>query len=191
MSRYDRLEEVEKGIDTIEEVKKFNPYHGKDGRFSSKGGGGGIAGPMMAPDGKGGGGGTFSAAGAAKSINEISDNLNNGGGSRDNDWKKVRDILQSAPIGTVVTETGNRGAKFQHEKIGEDEWMDTSTGSTKTVIGDPITSKHISMSWASWSGTVPYVEIGTKDTAPTKQEVSDSQIRAVNGQLSQMLGGKR
>lgn len=45
--RYDRIEEfgleIEKSadyIDNIEEVQKFNPYHGKDGRFTSASGGG-------------------------------------------------------------------------------------------------------------------------------------------------------
>jgi hypothetical protein len=33
--RYDDLEEIH--IDDIEEVEKFNPYHGRDGRFSSGG----------------------------------------------------------------------------------------------------------------------------------------------------------
>ena len=36
--------------DIITEVKKFNPYHGTDGRFTSKGGG-----ATMVADGKGGG----------------------------------------------------------------------------------------------------------------------------------------
>lgn len=31
----DRIEEVNKDIDHIEHVEKFNPYHGKDGRFAS------------------------------------------------------------------------------------------------------------------------------------------------------------
>lgn len=50
-SAYDTIDEVEKAsthsmksIDTIEEVAKFNPYHGKDGRFASKNGGGAAAG---------------------------------------------------------------------------------------------------------------------------------------------------
>lgn len=33
--KYDHIEEVNKSIDKIEHVEKFNPYHGKDGRFAS------------------------------------------------------------------------------------------------------------------------------------------------------------
>lgn len=89
MSRYDRLEEVEKGIDTIEEVKKFNPYHGKDGRFSSKGGGGGIAGPMMAPDKGGAAGGAGGGTSVLSDLSGVPNNqvpgkkvkISNGGGT--------------------------------------------------------------------------------------------------------------
>ena len=40
MNRYDHIEEVEKNIDVIEEVKveKFNPFHDSRGRFSNKNG---------------------------------------------------------------------------------------------------------------------------------------------------------
>lgn len=40
----DNIEHVTKGIDTIEHVEKANPYHGKDGRFTSKNGGGSAVG---------------------------------------------------------------------------------------------------------------------------------------------------
>ena len=43
----DRIEEVNKNIDTIEHVEKFNPYHGKDGRFSSASGGGATSTPAV------------------------------------------------------------------------------------------------------------------------------------------------
>lgn len=44
-SDMDTITEVNKSdIDTIEHIEKFNPYHGKDGRFSSKSGGGATAG---------------------------------------------------------------------------------------------------------------------------------------------------
>lgn len=36
-TRYDLLVEVEKSVDVIQEVEKFNPYHGSDGRFTSAG----------------------------------------------------------------------------------------------------------------------------------------------------------
>lgn len=39
----DHIEELKKNIDHIEHVEKYNPYHGKDGRFTSKNGGGGGA----------------------------------------------------------------------------------------------------------------------------------------------------
>lgn len=36
MSRYDHIQEVGKSrYDVIQEIEKFNPYHGRDGRFSS------------------------------------------------------------------------------------------------------------------------------------------------------------
>ena len=34
--KYDKIEEVEKNIDHIEEVQKFNPFHDSKGRFSNK-----------------------------------------------------------------------------------------------------------------------------------------------------------
>lgn len=37
---FEYIEEVTKNIDYIAEITKFNPYHGKDGRFSSASGGG-------------------------------------------------------------------------------------------------------------------------------------------------------
>lgn len=39
----EHIEEITKNVDQIEHVEKFNPYHGKDGRFSSKNGGGGSS----------------------------------------------------------------------------------------------------------------------------------------------------
>ena len=59
MSGYDKIEEVNKGIDHIEEVQKFNPYHGKDGRFTS-GSGGAV------------GGGTAGAAGSGDDKKQVS-----------------------------------------------------------------------------------------------------------------------
>ena len=38
--KYDRITEVSKSIDHIEEVQKFNPYHDSRGRFTTGGGGG-------------------------------------------------------------------------------------------------------------------------------------------------------
>lgn len=38
MNRYDHIEEVEKNIDEIVEVEKFNPFHDSRGRFSNKNG---------------------------------------------------------------------------------------------------------------------------------------------------------
>lgn len=39
MGRYDTIHEIEKSrYDTIVEIEKFNPYHGKDGRFASASG---------------------------------------------------------------------------------------------------------------------------------------------------------
>ena len=38
MSKYDHITEVEKGIDEIEVVEKFNPFHDAAGRFSNKNG---------------------------------------------------------------------------------------------------------------------------------------------------------
>ena len=37
MSKFDHIEEVNKNIDHIEHVEKFNPYHDKWGRFTSSG----------------------------------------------------------------------------------------------------------------------------------------------------------
>lgn len=43
--RYDVITEVRKSdIEYILEIKKYNPYHGPDGRFTSASGGGGVAG---------------------------------------------------------------------------------------------------------------------------------------------------
>ena len=38
MSKYDTIEVVEKGVDEIVEVEKFNPFHDAAGRFSNKNG---------------------------------------------------------------------------------------------------------------------------------------------------------
>lgn len=38
MSKYDTIEHIEKGIDEIVEVEKFNPFHDAQGRFSNKNG---------------------------------------------------------------------------------------------------------------------------------------------------------
>ena len=38
MKNYDTIEEVEKGVDHIEEVEKFNPFHDARGRFASSNG---------------------------------------------------------------------------------------------------------------------------------------------------------
>ena len=38
MSRYDKITEINKNVDHIEHVEKFNPYHDKLGRFSSANG---------------------------------------------------------------------------------------------------------------------------------------------------------
>ena len=54
----DRIEHVGK-TDTIEEVTKFNPYHGKDGRFASKNGGGAGAGTVAGNKFVGSTGGKF------------------------------------------------------------------------------------------------------------------------------------
>lgn len=46
MSRYDHIIEVtqpKRIAKTFDEILKFNPYHGKDGRFTSANGGGGVA----------------------------------------------------------------------------------------------------------------------------------------------------
>lgn len=37
MARFDVVVEVSKNIDLIHEIEKFNPYHGRDGRFTSPG----------------------------------------------------------------------------------------------------------------------------------------------------------
>lgn len=154
--RYDEIEEVD--------VAKGNPYHDNLGRFASAGAAGG---------------GAFSAAGAAGRINAISDRMNNGGGKKD-DWKEVRDVLQSAPKGTIMTQTGNRGAKLQYEKTGDDEWSDND--------GYKCSSKIQSMTWAG-EGYKPQVQFDTKQTAPTKRQVKDSQTAALNGQLDQWNRG--
>lgn len=155
--------------DEIEEVHKFNPNHDSSGKFSAASSG-------AAP----GGGASFSAKESAKTINAISSSMNNGGevGER---WKKVRDILQAAPVGTVMTQTGNRGVKFQYEKTGEDEW-------TSTTDGYKSDSKTQSMSWVG-NGNKPDVEFHTKDKAPTRDEVKDAQNAAVSGQLDQWIRG--
>lgn len=44
--RYNNITEVEKGLDTIEEVQKFNPHHDSKGRFTT-GGGGGMGSPNV------------------------------------------------------------------------------------------------------------------------------------------------
>lgn len=49
MGRFDRIIEIEKRHDELEEIEKFNPYHDRAGRFSSaNGGGAGIAGGAAA-----------------------------------------------------------------------------------------------------------------------------------------------
>lgn len=43
MGRFERIVEIEKRHDELEEIEKFNPYHDRAGRFSSSNGGGGAA----------------------------------------------------------------------------------------------------------------------------------------------------
>lgn len=170
----DHIEHVTKGIDTIEHVEKANPYHDERGRFTTASGGGGAV-------SAGASSGSFSAGDAEKEINGISSALNNGGGDSKNDWKKVRDILQEAPLGTVMTQTGSRGIKFQSEKTDDDEWTDT-------VDGYKSTSKLKAMAWVG-TGYKPSVSFATKDNAPSTKEVKDSHRDALNGKLDQVIRG--
>lgn len=62
----DRIQHVET-IDTIEEVTKFNPYHGADGRFASAGGGGAAI-----------AGGATSAAGAGDASSRVEEIVRGG-----------------------------------------------------------------------------------------------------------------
>ena len=105
MSRYDRLEEVEKGIDTIEEVKKFNPYHGKDGRFASKGGGGA------------GGGATKEALGE---LNGLPKKRGMSKVSYD-EIKTYEKVLAKFPVGTKLSHEIEAGTEI-YEKISDSEF---------------------------------------------------------------------
>ena len=165
-------------FDEIEdEILKANPYHDALGRFTTGGGGGGAAGS----------GAKFDAKAAEDKLNEIGLRRINGG-SKNDDYKVLGETLHSAPVGTVFTETGNRGVKFQYTKTKEgtskrdDEWEDED--------GNKRTSHNLSMTWGGYSAGSHGFKFDTADTAPTKDEVRESRTNAVNGQLRQWLGGK-
>ena len=121
----------------------------------------------------------FSANSSAERINAISKHHNNGG-SEGEDWKKVRAELDNAPTGTVMIQTGNRGAKFQYEKQADGNWKNTNTGYVQN-------SKTVSMSWVGF-GVRPQVEFTTSKNALTNEQVKDTQDAAVSGRLNQALG---
>lgn len=174
----DPEDEEEEAVDFFDdEVEKANPYHGKDGRFTSASGAGGA--------GSVSGGAKFDAKAAEDKLNEIGLRRINGGAKGD-DYKVLGETLHSAPVGTVYTETGNRGAKFQYTKTKEgtskrdDEW-ESDHGTTHT-------SHNLSMTWGGDTPGGHRFKFDTADTAPTKDEVKDSRTNAVNGQLDQWLG---
>lgn len=119
----------------------------------------------------------FSAEAAAKDINAISMNHNNRGGDTENDWKKVRDTLEAAPAGTVMIQTGDRGAKYQFTKGEDGQWHGSWDSDSKTL----------SMGWVG-QGHRPEVEFTTPDKALSKEQIKDTQTAAVNGKLNQQLG---
>lgn len=122
----------------------------------------------------------FSADKASKSINQISQNHNNGGGDINNDWKQVRSTLDSVPHGTVMIETGNRGMTFQYTKNKDGSWTNDSDG-RKTD------SKLLSMSWVG-QGYRPSIKFTTSDKSMSKEQIKDTHTAAVNGMLNQRLG---
>lgn len=119
----------------------------------------------------------FSAEAAAKDINAISMSHNNRGGDTENDWKKVRDTLEAAPAGTVMIQTGDRGAKYQFTKGEDGQWHGSWDSDSKTL----------SMGWVG-QGHRPEVEFTTPDKALSKEQIKDTQTAAVNGKLNQQLG---
>ena len=114
MSRYDRLEEVEKGIDHIEEVKKFNEMHDELGRFASKNGGGGA-----------GGGATKEALGELNSLPKHA-------GTKKVPYEEIKEyekVLAKFPVGTKLSQETSAGTEI-YEKISDSEmgiaWKQTA-----------------------------------------------------------------
>lgn len=180
LSAEDRGEMITKSIEeyheAMVELAKFNHNHDALGRFASGGGGGGGA-----------AGAKFNAKDAENKLNEIGRRRINGGAKND-DYEVLGETLHSAPVGTVYTETGNRGAKFQYTKTKDgdskrdDEWEDEG--------GNTHSSHNLSMTWGGRDAGANSFKFDTADTAPTREEVQDSRTNAVNGQLRQWTGGK-
>lgn len=180
---------IEEYHEAMVELAKFNHNHDALGRFCSGGGG-----AMLAPDRGSAGGGGSASSGAKFNAKDAEDKLNEiglrrlNGGAKSDDYKVLGETLHSAPVGTVYTETGNRGAKFQYTKTKDgatkrdDEWEDED--------GRPHTSHNLSMTWGGYDAGSHGFKFDTADTAPTREQVQDSRTNAVNGQLRQWLGGK-
>ena len=113
----------------------------------------------------------------ADAINEITKRRQNGGGTGD-DWKKVRDHLEQAPAGTVMTQTGDRGVKFQYTKGEDGKWHNDQTSTAQD-------SKTVSM---GWTGTGRGYQVEFSKKGLTKEQLKESQDRAVSGKLNQQLG---
>lgn len=168
MSRYD----------IIEEVQKYNDRHDPaTGRFAPKGGGGSGARAVA-----------FDAKAEEGKLNEIGRRRVNGGAKSD-DYKVLGDALHRAPVGTVLTMTGNRGAKFQYTKVKDGDTKKTDLWADED--GYECSSHINSMTWGGADTGAFEFKFDTKDTAPTSQEVRDSQLNATSGKLNQMLGLRR
>lgn len=124
----DHITEVNKNVDEIEHIEKYNPYHGKDGRFASKNGGGAgatsagagtTAGGATAGGADGAATGRFSAKDCAGNqklasrVNELDKELKNNGYE-----KGVTKIVNGAPgyatayfspRDAIAIETTNKG----------------------------------------------------------------------------------
>lgn len=122
---------------------------------------------------------TFSPESSAQTINDMQRRRANGGGKND-DWKTAQSVLESAPAGTTMIQTGNRGVKFQYTK-GQDGTWHSSAGSEYDSD-----SKKLSMSWVGDSG--PRVEFTTSDKALSGEQIKASHTAATSGRLNQALG---
>lgn len=97
----------------------------------------------------------FSAKDAMGKLNKLATTLNNGGGHPFDDWRKARDILEKAPVGTTITAQLNRGAKSVHIKKADGKWTND--------YGEPYDTKTMSMYWRKGNNDIPEVDIYTPD----------------------------
>lgn len=110
MSKYDTIEVVEKGIDEVEIVEKFNPFHDALGRFASANG---FASYSANPNTKAGAMaiGRSYAAGHKKTVNSHANSK--GGTIDDNYWWKIDGEEFSAAV--------DSGQKYTQQKLKQEQ----------------------------------------------------------------------